>query len=69
MIGNKQAYQAAYDRALLGKSSRGIWDIIQAPFEDTYTRQSREQGERDGAAARARASEMSQTAEGTAQHG
>lgn len=66
MSGNKQAYQAAYDRALQGKGSRGIWDIIQAPFEDTYTRQSREQGARDGAAARLRASEAAATAP---QHG
>ncbi len=53
MTGNKQAYDAAYQRALEGKSSRSLWDAIKAPFEDTYTRQSREQGERAGIAARA----------------
>ena len=64
MTGNKQAYQAAYDRALQGKSSRPIWEIFLAPFEDTYTRQSREQGARDGAAAR-----TSGATGGAAQHG
>ena len=51
MIVNKEAYQAAYDRALHGRS-RPVWELLMAPFEDTYTRQAREQGERDGAAAR-----------------
>lgn len=64
MNGNKQAYQAAYERALQGKASRRIWELFLAPFEDTYTRQSREKGARDGAAARA-----SGVTEGAAQHG
>jgi ribosome modulation factor len=53
--GNKQAYDAAYQRGLAGKSSRPIWGFLLAPFEDEYTRQSREKGQRDGAAARAQA--------------
>ncbi len=51
--GNKQAYDAAYQRGLAGKSSRPIWGFLLAPFEDEYTRQSREKGQRDGMAARA----------------
>jgi hypothetical protein len=51
MTGNKQVYQAAYDRAREGRS-RPVWHLFLAPFEDTYSRQSREAGERDGAAAR-----------------
>ena len=53
MTGTKQVYQTAYERALEGRS-RPIWELFLAPFEDTYTRQSRQQGERDGAAARTR---------------
>lgn len=53
MIVNKQAYDAAYDRALHGRS-RPLWELLLAPFEDAYTRQAREQGERDGSAARSR---------------
>jgi hypothetical protein len=52
MTGNKQVYQAAFDRAREGRS-RPIWERLMSPFEDTYTRQSREAGERDGTAARA----------------
>lgn len=52
MHGNKQAYQAAYERALAGKSTRSLLDMLTWPFEDNYSRQSREQGARDGAAAR-----------------
>ncbi len=52
MHGNKQAYQAAYERALAGKTTRSLLDMLTWPFEDNYTRQSREQGARDGAAAR-----------------
>ena len=52
MIGNKQAYDAAYQRALEGKSARGFLDLLAAPFEDQYTRTSRERGFRDGQAAR-----------------
>jgi hypothetical protein len=48
---DKQVYQAAFDRAREGKSRR-IWELVMAPFENTYTRQAREAGERDGAAAR-----------------
>lgn len=63
---NKQAYDAAYQRALEGKSSRTLLDLLMAPFEDTYTRQSRERGYHDGAAARA---EAPGGAEGAAQAG
>ncbi len=52
MHGNKQAYKAAYDRALAGKSTRSLLDFLTWPFEDNYSRQSREEGARDGAAAR-----------------
>ena len=52
MIGNKQAYEAAYRRGLEGRSSRGLLDLLTAPFEDHYTRTSREKGHRDGRAAR-----------------
>lgn len=52
MVKNRQAYQEAYDRALAGKSPRTILNVVMAPFEDHYTRESREQGSRDGAAAR-----------------
>jgi hypothetical protein len=52
MHGNKQAYQAAYERALAGKSTRSLLDMLTWPFEDNYSRQSREEGARDGAAAR-----------------
>lgn len=64
MSGNKQAYEAAYQRALEGKSSRTLVEFLMAPFEDTYTRRSREQGRRDGEAARA---EMLSKGEGAAQ--
>jgi len=52
MSGNKAAYEAAYQRALDGKSSQSWWSFLTTPFEDEYTRQSRQRGERDGAAAR-----------------
>lgn len=52
MSGNKQAYQAAYQRALAGKSGRTLLDLLSSPFEDNYTRQSREKGFKDGLAAR-----------------
>lgn len=55
MIGNKQAYETAYQRALEGKPSRTFTEFLMAPFEDNYTTQSRERGMRDGAAARAAA--------------
>lgn len=54
---NKQAYDAAYQRALEGKSSRTLLELLMAPFEDTYTRQARERGHQDGAAAREEAPE------------
>lgn len=49
---NKQAYDAAFQRAASGKSPNGLWNLVRSPFEDEYTRQAREQGERDGLAAR-----------------
>lgn len=49
---NRQAYEAAYRRALAGKSSHTVASFFLSPFEDEYTRQSRRQGERDGRAAR-----------------
>ena len=52
MRGNKQAYDEAYERALAGGSSYGLWTRIRSLFEDDYTRRSREEGERDGNAAR-----------------
>ena len=52
MSGNKAAYDAAYQRALEGKSSQSWWAFFTTYFEDEYTRQSRQRGERDGAAAR-----------------
>jgi hypothetical protein len=53
MVQNRKAYQEAYDRAFEGKPTRSFLDLLMAPFEDHYTRQSREEGTRDGAAARA----------------
>lgn len=64
MVKNRQAYQEAYDRALAGKSNRTILNVLMSPFEDHYTRQSREEGARDGATAR-----ESATAPATAQPG
>lgn len=52
MRGNQQVYKEAFERARSGKS-RGFWERITFPFQDHYTQQSREQGERDGAQARA----------------
>ncbi len=52
MVKNRQAYQEAYDRAIEGKSPRTILNVLMSPFEDHYSRQSREAGARDGAAAR-----------------
>jgi hypothetical protein len=59
MIKNRQAYQEAYDRALEGKSSRTFLNLLMSPFEDHYTRESRERGALDGAAAREAAQEPS----------
>ncbi|HEX8391946.1 MAG TPA: hypothetical protein VF665_06290 [Longimicrobium sp.] len=54
-IKNKAAYQDAYQRALEGKSARSLGNLLTSLFEDHYTRESREQGARDGAAARGEA--------------
>lgn len=54
MSGNKAAYESAYQRALDGKSSQSWWAFFTTYFEDEYTRQSRQRGERDGTAARAK---------------
>lgn len=62
MIGNKDAYEAAYQRALHGKSSRPWWNLISVMFEDEFTRESREKGEHDGRAAR-EAAQAEQTAQ------
>jgi hypothetical protein len=51
MIANREAYGAAYQRAL-GGHYRPIWEILMTPFEDEYTREAREKGAQDGAAAR-----------------
>jgi hypothetical protein len=50
--GNKQAYDAAFERARHGKPARNLWETLLSPLEDTYTRDSRERGWRDGTAAR-----------------
>jgi hypothetical protein len=55
MVGNKQVYKEAFDRARSGKS-RGFLQRLLFPFQDHYTQQSREQGEHDG--------EVAHTAEG-----
>ena len=52
MHGNKQAYDAAFERGRQGKAARNLWETILSPLEDTYTRDSRERGHRDGTAAR-----------------
>ena len=49
---NKEAYNAAYQRAVEGKSSNAIWNFFNSAFEDEYSRESRQAGARDGAAAR-----------------
>jgi hypothetical protein len=49
---NKAAYKEAYDRAIEGKSTRSVVNLLTSLFEDHYTRESREQGMRDGLAAR-----------------
>jgi hypothetical protein len=51
MIANRQAYEAAFERALHGRG-RPVWERVLASFEDVYSRQAREQGERDGSEAR-----------------
>jgi len=52
MSGNRQAYNEAFERAREGRP-RSLLERILSLFADEYTRQSREKGERDGAAARA----------------
>lgn len=54
MTRNKEVYQEAYQRAVAGKS-RSFWSFFLWQFEDDYSRRSRIDGERDGAAARAAA--------------
>ena len=49
---NKAVYDAAYQRALEGKSPNALWNFLNSAFEDEYTRGSRQEGARDGAAAR-----------------
>ena len=51
-VKNKAAYQEAYQRAVEGKTGRSIGTLLTSLFEDHYTRESREQGTRDGLAAR-----------------
>jgi hypothetical protein len=51
---NKQVYDIAYKRAIEGKSPRTLWETVLSPFEDVETRKSREAGEREGKAARAK---------------
>ncbi|MBW3571324.1 MAG: hypothetical protein KY467_09470 [Gemmatimonadetes bacterium] len=51
MGGNKIAYKEAFEQARSGKR-RSLLQRLLLPFQDHYTRTSREQGERDGAAAR-----------------
>jgi hypothetical protein len=68
MGGNKIVYKEAYEQALAGRS-RTVWQRITLPFQDFYTRSSREQGERDGAAARLAAmGQAAPPAENVAQH-
>lgn len=51
-VSNKQVYREAFEQARSGKS-RTLLQRLLFPFQDHYTQQSREQGERDGALARA----------------
>ncbi|HEX6040784.1 hypothetical protein [Longimicrobium sp.] len=51
MRGNQAVYKEAFERARSGKT-RSLWQRIVFSFQDHYTQQSREQGERDGALAR-----------------
>lgn len=52
MGGNKIVYKEAFERARAGLS-RPLLQRLLFPFQDHYTQESRLQGERDGAAARA----------------
>lgn len=67
MGGNKIVYKEAYEQALAGRS-RTLWQRLTLPFQDFYTRTSREQGERDGAAARLAMDAGTPPAENVAQH-
>jgi ribosome modulation factor len=68
MGGNKIVYKEAYEQALAGRS-RTLWQRLTLPFQDFYTRSSREQGERDGTAARLAATgEAVPLVENVAQH-
>lgn len=51
MTGNRQAYRDAFERAREGKN-RTLLQRLLFPFQDHYTQQSREEGERDGMLAR-----------------
>jgi hypothetical protein len=61
-VTNKQAYEAAYRRGREGRSARTVVEWLMYPFEDVYTRQSREQGHREGTAARAGAADRNTAA-------
>ena len=50
----KQIYDTAYKRAMEGKPPRTLLETVLSPFEDVETRMSREAGEREGKAARAK---------------
>ena len=52
MGGNKQVYREAFEQARSGKP-RSLWQRLMFRFQDHYTQHSREEGERDGALARA----------------
>lgn len=69
MHGNKIVYKEAFEQARAGRP-RTLWQRLTLPFQDFYTRTSREQGERDGAAARAAEMAMTESApvESVAQH-
>ena len=47
MIGNRQVYKDAFDRARSGRSP-SLWQRLTGRFQDHYTQHSREQGEHDG---------------------
>ena len=51
-VSNKPVYKEAFEQARSGRS-RTLLQRLLFPFQDHYTQSSREQGERDGAAARA----------------
>ena len=61
MRGNQAVYKEAFEQARSGKS-RSLLQRLMFPFQDHYTQQSREQGERDGALARTAESSASAAA-------